>query len=49
MNSLLLLLLAVPAALAQDLHNVTLHPGANAAKCLEVRGGVITNYAAVQM
>lgn len=49
MNSLLLLLLAVPAALAQDLHNVTLHPGSVFEKCLEVRGGVITNYAAVQM
>lgn len=49
MNGLFLLLLAVPAALGQALQNATIHPGADIDKCLEVRGGVVTNGTVVQM
>ena len=49
MNSFLVLLLAIPAALAQ-LQNVTIHAGADGGwKCLDVRADVLADGTAVQM
>lgn len=48
MISLLVLLLAVPAVLAQ-LQNTTIHPGADASKCLDVRADVLADGTPVQM
>lgn len=50
MNSFLLLLLAVPAVLAQGpLRNSTIQAGSDFAKCLDVRGDTLADGTPVDM